>query len=248
MRHVTILVHHAQTNLSAIVGIHEVFEKANLYWKKQGKGEVLKIELAGTASAKRIDFAGGLFSVKPQRHFSSIRKTNLIIIPSANPAVPLTDNKNKLLLQWLRQQYDNGAEVASICSGAFMLASTGLLNGKNCSTHWALAGEFRKRFPEVNLQTDRLITDENGIYTNGGAYSFLNLLIYMVEKFYDRSTAIYCAKVFQVDIDRMNQSSFAIFTGQKAHGDEMVIKAQDYIESKVTEKISAEELASRFAI
>ena len=96
--------------------------------------------------------------------------------------------------------------------GAFLLAYTGLLNGKSC-------------FPEVNLQTDALITDENGIYTNGGAYSFLNLVIYLIEKYYDRQTAIFCAKVFQIEMDRNSQSEFAIFTGQKRHGDEMVKKA-----------------------
>ena len=70
-------------------------------------------------------------------------------------------------------------------------------------------------FPKVNLQVDELITDEKGIYTNGGAYSFLNLMIYLIEKYYDRNTAIYCSKVFQIEINRNTQSQFAIFTGQK---------------------------------
>src|SRR5206468_5934269 len=94
----------------------------------------------------------------------------------------------------------------------------------------------------------QLITDENGIYTNGGAYSFLNLIIYLVEKYYDRQTAIFCSKVFQIEMDRQNQSAFTIFTGQKLHGDEMVKKAQAYIESNLHEKISVEDLSSRFAV
>jgi len=138
--------------------------------------------------------------------------------------------------------------VASICTGAFLLASTGLLDGKNCSTHWAAAENFRDMFPEVNLQPDRLITDGHGIYTNGGAYSFLNLMIYLIEKYYDRQTAIFCAKVFQIEIDRNSQSEFAIFTGQKLHGDEVVKKAQAYIESNLGEKISVEDLSAKFAV
>lgn len=246
MRHVTIIVHPAQTNLSSIVGIQEVFAKANQYWKKQSMKEPLEVELAGTT--KRVDFVGGLFSVKPQRHFSSIKKTDLIIIPSVSPKFKETAKAKVSVVSWIREQYKAGAEVASICSGAFLLASTGLLDGKHCSTHWALADEFKLKFPNVHLQADKLITDEHGIYTNGGAYSFLNLLIYLVEKFYDRQTAIYCAKIFQVDIDRMSQSSFAIFTGQKTHGDEMIVKAQEFIESMITDKISADHLASKFAI
>ena len=93
-----------------------------------------------------------------------------------------------------------------------------------------------------------MITDENGIYTNGGAYSFLNLVIYLIEKYYDRQTAIFCSKVFQIEMDRQSQSAFSIFTGQKLHGDEMVQKAQAYIESKVDEKISVENLSLKFAV
>src|SRR5262245_8884185 len=103
-------------------------------------------------------------------------------------------------------------------------------------------------FPQVNLQTDKLITDENGIYTNGGAYSFLNLIIYLVEKYFDRQTAIFCSKVFQIEMDRQSQSPFTIFRGQKLHGDEMVKKAQAYLESNLHEKISVEQLSSRFAV
>jgi transcriptional regulator GlxA family with amidase domain len=129
-----------------------------------------------------------------------------------------------------------------------MLASSGLLDGKSCSTHWAHADDFRSLFPRVHLQTDHLITDENGIYTNGGGYSFLNLVIYLVEKYYDRQTAIYCSKMMQIEMDRNSQSAFAIFTGQKLHGDEMIKKAQAYIESKLDEKISVGHLSSKFAI
>jgi transcriptional regulator GlxA family with amidase domain len=155
---------------------------------------------------------------------------------------------NGELVTWIAEQNKKGAEIASVCTGAFLLASTGLLNGKTCSTHWAAADVFRKMFPEVDLQTDKLITDENGIYTNGGAYSFLNLLIYLVEKYYDRQTAIYCSKVFQIEMDRQSQSEFIIFKGQKLHGDEMVKEAQSYMEDNLHEKISVEHLSSRFAV
>jgi transcriptional regulator GlxA family with amidase domain len=103
-------------------------------------------------------------------------------------------------------------------------------------------------FPEIKLQTDRLITDENGIYTNGGAFSFLNLVLYLVEKYFDRATAIFCSKVFQIEIDRHSQSPFIIFTGQKLHNDEAIKEAQVYIENNLQEKISIENLSSLFAV
>ena len=249
MKHITLIVPDGQSTLSTIaciVGSYEIFTSANSYWKKSGKKELFTIELAGVS--KKLEFDNGLLTVKPHTNISAVRKSNLIIIPSLTPNYQKALRGNKLLVDWIEQQYKQGAEIASMCTGTFMLASAGLLDGKNCSTHWSSADTFRVLFPKVNLLADQLITDENGIYTNGGAYSFLNLIIYLVEKYYDRQTAIYCSKIFQVEIDRNSQSAFAIFTGQKLHGDEMVEKAQAYIESKVDEKISVKNLSSRFAV
>ena len=252
MKHLTIIVPDGEkNNLSSIVGAYKIFTRANEYWKnsdsyRSGRRELFKIELAGIS--KKVEFYDGLFTVKPHTNISAITKTNLIIIPSLNHNFQKAVKGNELLIDWIAEQYRNGAEIASICTGAFILASSGLLDGKSCSTHWAAADNFRNMFPKVNLQTDRLITDENGIYTNGGAYSFLNLMIYLVEKYYDRQTAIFCSKVFQIEMDRQSQSAFIIFTGQKSHGDEMVKKAQAYIESNLDEKISVEHLSSKFSV
>jgi transcriptional regulator GlxA family with amidase domain len=246
MKHLTIIVPDGENNLSSIVGAYKIFSRANAYWVESGRKELFKIQLAGIS--KEVDFYEGLFIVKPHTHISAITKTNLIIIPSLNHNYEKAVKENRLLIDWIEKQYKNGAEIASICTGAFMLASSGLLDGKTCSTHWAVAQNFRSMFPKVNLQTDKLITDENGIYTNGGAYSFLNLIIYLIEKYYDRPTAIFCSKVFQIEMDRQSQSEFTIFTGQKLHGDEMVKKAQVYIESKPDEKISVESLSAQFAV
>jgi transcriptional regulator GlxA family with amidase domain len=246
MKHLTIVVPDGQNNLSSIIGAYKIFTRANQYRVNTGKEELFKIQLAGVS--KEVNFYEGLFSVKPHVHITALRKTNLIIIPSLNHNYQEAVKGNQLLISWIENQYKSGAEVASICTGAFLLASTGLLDGKNCSTHWAAADNFRMMFPKVTLHADQLITDEYGIYTNGGAYSFLNLMIYLVEKYYDRQTAIFCSKVFQIEIDRQSQSAFTIFTGQKMHSDEMVRKAQDYIESKLDEKISVEHLSTLFSV
>jgi transcriptional regulator GlxA family with amidase domain len=246
MKHLTIVVPDGENNLSSIVGAYKIFLRANAYWKESGKKERFKIELAGIS--KKVNFYDGLFSVKPHTNISAITKTDLIIIPSLNHNYQKAMKGNKPLIDWIGKQYKAGAEIASICTGAFLLASTGLMDGKACSTHWSAMDDFRIIFPKVNLQTDQLITDENGIYTNGGAYSFLNLILYLIEKNYDRQTAILCSKVFQIEMDRQSQAAFIIFKGQKLHGDEMVKEAQSYIEKKIEEKISVEHLSSLFSI
>ena len=246
MKHLTILVPNGENNLSSIVGSWKILTRANSYWKETGRKEMFKIELAGTS--KKIAFYDGLFTVKPHTNITAIHKTDLIIIPSLNHNYQKAIKGNKAMIAWIENQYRQGAEIATICTGAFLLASSGLLDGKSCSTHWAATEAFRNMFPEVNLQADKLITDEQGIYTNGGAYSFLNLILYLVEKYFDRQAAIYCSKVFQVDMDRQSQSAFIIFKGQKSHGDEVVKKAQSYMETNLHEKISVEQLSTKFAV
>jgi transcriptional regulator GlxA family with amidase domain len=247
MKHLTILVPEGDgNNLSSIVGVYKIFSRANEYRRSAGRQEVFRISLAGLS--RQVDYYGGLFAVKPQVTLQAVKRTDLIIIPSLNHNFREAIRKNSAAIDWIRIRYAEGAEVASICTGAFLLASTGLLDGKSCSTHWSAAETFRMMFPRVKLKADKLITDENGICTNGGAYSFLNLVLYLVQKFYDRETAVYCSKVFQIEMDRNSQSEFAMLTAQKLHGDEVVKKAQALIESRLGEKISVEELSSKFSV
>ncbi|MEJ7559800.1 MAG: helix-turn-helix domain-containing protein [Pedobacter sp.] len=246
MKSLTIVVPNGENNLSSITGSFEIFSKAELYWQVTGKKQLFHIQLAGVS--EQIDFSAGLFSVRPHTNISKISETDLIIVPSLNHNYELAMKDNQQLVLWLHEKYKAGAEIATICTGTFLLAASGLLDGKTCSTHWAVAEQFRSRFPKVNLQTDRLITDEKGLYTNGGAYSFLNLILYLVEKYYDRETAIYCSKVFQIEISRNTQSEFKIFSGQKTHDDEIISHAQHYIENNVEVKITIEDLSSKFNI
>jgi transcriptional regulator GlxA family with amidase domain len=132
--------------------------------------------------------------------------------------------------------------------GAFLLAATGLLNGKKCSTHWNMANDFRTMFPEVELVDGSIITEEQGIYSSGGANSYWNLLLYLVEKYTNRDTAILASKYFAVDIDRDSQSSFMMFQGQKEHADPEIITTQEFIEDNYQEKITVDELANMVAV
>lgn len=247
MKHLTILVPEGEgNNLSSIIGSYKIFSRANQIKMNRGEEAVFKIEIAGISESQ--NYYDGLFSIQPHRSITNIKKTDLIIIPAINHLDLTILEQNSQLINWLTKQYSYGSEIASICTGAFLLASTGLLDNKKCSTHWAARELFLNLFPKVNLQTDLLITDENGIYTNGGAYSFLNLLFYLVEKYYDREIALLCSKIFQIDISRNCQSEFIIFSNQRLHNDEMVKEAQIYIENHIEDKISIDSLCSKFSV
>jgi transcriptional regulator GlxA family with amidase domain len=103
-------------------------------------------------------------------------------------------------------------------------------------------------YPEVNLVDGRIITEQQGLYSSGGATSYWNLLLHLIEKYAGREMAITASKVYALEIDRKSQSPFAMFNGQKKHEDEPIKQAQEFIENHVTEKFGIEELAMKFAI
>ena len=244
MKHVTIIVPKGNVNLSSISGSFEILNRANNYWQKMGHRPMMDIRIAGFVTDLKL--GTGYFMICPE-DIRGIEKTDLVIIPSLSYDYDHVIRDNKELIEWISEQYKDGAEIASICTGAFLLAATGLLEGRSCSTHWNAANDFRRLFPNVDLQADKLITAGKGLYTNGGAYSFLNLILFLIEKYFDRETAVLCSKIFQIEIDRTAQSPFFIFQAQKNHGDELICEAQNYIEENLAEKISFEDLASRLA-
>jgi len=195
-----------------------------------------------------VQVSGGLFTVHPNLLINEVKKTDLVIIPALDGDIQKAVEENQDFIPWLIKQRASGAEIASLCLGAFLLASTGLVNGKKCATHWMAANKFRQLFPEVELVTEKIITDENGIYSSGGAFSYMNHILYLIEKYAGRDISILAAKVFAIEIERDSQSSFIIFQGQKEHEDEPIKKAQEFIEGNFREKITVDQLADMLAI
>lgn len=245
MKHVSVLIPEGAI-LGSIEGPRQLLSQVNQICKSKGESPLFTIQLVGISKETRL--SGGLFTVHTDALLQDVSSTDLIIIPAIDGDLQQALEINQAFIPWIAKQYKNGAEVASLCLGAFLLASTGLLNGRKCSTHWMAANAFRKMFPEVDLIADKVVTDERGIYTSGGAYSYLNLVLYLIEKYAGRDIAILSSKVFAIEIERNSQSPFMIFQGQKEHEDEPVKKAQEFIESNFQDRILVDQLASMFAI
>lgn len=232
--------------LGSIEGPRQLFTQVNQFFKSKNEEPPFKVQLVGLTPETPV--GGGLYTIHSDVLLKDAHKTDLVIIPAIDGDIRASLEVNKDFVPWIEKQYHAGAEVASLCMGAFILASTGLLNGKKCATHWLAENEFKKMFPEVNLIAERVITDERGIYSSGGAYSYLNLILYLIEKYVGREMSILCAKVFAIEIDRELQSPFMIFSGQKDHTDEPIKKAQEYIENNFSDRITVDQLASMFAL
>jgi transcriptional regulator GlxA family with amidase domain len=245
MKHISILVPKWAV-LGSIEGPRQVFTEINKFVNSLGKPALFQVKLVGLT--KETPAAGGKYTVFADELLKDIKKTDLIIIPALDGDMTKVLEANADFIPWIIEQHKGGAEVASLCIGAFMLAATGLLDGRNCATHWLVANDFKKMFPQVNLVEDKIITDENGLYSSGGAFSYLNLILYIVEKYVGRDIAIFCTKAFQIEYARTSQSHFVMFRGQKDHEDTEIKQAQEFIEQNFKEKITIDQLASMLAL
>ena len=245
MKNIAILVPETAV-VEAVADPRYAFTAVNEFLKSSGEQPMFHVQLVGLTSEVRV--TEGLFSIHTDAVLATARKPDLIIVPALSGDLQRALQLNKDFLPWIVQHYKQGTEVASLCLGAFLLAETGLLNGKTCSTHWLFANEFRNRYPEVELLDNKIVTEQTGLYTSGGAISYWNLLLYLIEKYTTRSLAVLTAKFFVLDIDRNSQSPFQIFKGQKVHNDPEIVKVQDYIESNYQDKITVGELCVKFGI
>jgi transcriptional regulator GlxA family with amidase domain len=232
--------------MQAIADPQYLFSAVNQFMAVSGKKPLFNVQLVGLK--KQVKINDGLFSINTSQLLKDVKQTDLVIIPALFGDMKTAIASNQKAVPWINEQYRNGAEVASLCVGAFLLASTGLLSGKKCSTHWGFQNEFREMFPDVEVVEGSIITEESRIYSSGGANSYWNLLLHLVEKYTDRETAILASKYFAIDIDRESQTTFAMFTGQKNHADDAVKKAQEFLEKNFQEKISIDDLAELVSI
>ncbi|MBC3759463.1 helix-turn-helix domain-containing protein [Hyunsoonleella sp. SJ7] len=249
-KHVTILVPRANAILSSVVGPYKIFSAVNDFYTQSGRSTspMFKIDLVGIH--KESILYDGAFSIHSTATPEDIEKTDLIIIPAVLPQSVIQDvEANYDFIPWIQQQrLVHNAEIASLCMGAFFLAETGLVDGKQCATHWAGIELFKQRYPHIDVKPEKIVTDQEGIYSSGGAYSFLNLIVHLVQKYCGKEVAIYISKLFEIDIDRDNQNQFAIFMGQKEHSDTTIKEAQTYIEEHIDKKISVDALSEQLAV
>jgi len=228
--------------IEAVTPPFRSFHTANEFLTAFGKKPIFEVEYVGLH--EYVPANNGEYTIKTDRLLQDVTSTDLLFIPPTFGDTSKGILANAEAIPYFKQLHENGSSLASLCIGAFLLAETGLLNGKKCSTHWAHINEFRERYPDVEVEDGAIITEHDNIYSSGGASSLWNLILYLIEKFADREVAVMIAKYFALDIGRDSQSQFAIFRGQRNHGDADIQIVQDYIEKHYDDKISIEKLAT----
>lgn len=244
MKHITILALY-NTMASTVIGPMDVFYQAGVIWNyfnEQKLSPYFEVKLI-TVNGQPVKCLNGV-RMLPQGSLYDIEETDLIIISSILD-IDKTLRYEGEAIDWLKARNHRGTHIASICTGAFVLAETGLLDGKTATTHWGFANQFRKRYPRVELITERLITDEGDLFCSGGYNAGTDLSLYLVEKYCGHEVALQSSKTLLTDIGRTSQAPYAIFQYQKNHRDSRVLSIQQWIEDNFTRNFNYDELARK---
>lgn len=239
MKKVSLLVYEDAV-LVAVSAVMDLLTGTNRLLQETGRPAAFDLELLGEERSIRMRQPAQFHC---HRMIEEADQTDLVIIPSFMGEPEMIGRKYSELVEWIGRMHRRGSEVASLCLGSYFLAEAGLLDGKPCTSHWKAIEDMRVRYPMVQLMPDVIVTDQRGIYTSGGAFSSIHVVLYLVEKFCGREVAIAISKNFSIDLHRPGQAHFAVFRGQRDHHDEEIHTIQEWIDRNFREKLTVGQMA-----
>jgi len=229
---------------STAVGPIEVFHSAGALWNML-HGEAPQPRFRVTVASldgEPVTSSYGL-RVQPQTSLARIRKTDIVVVPSSGLDLDQQVLRHAALFPWLQRQAAQGAYVAAVCTGAAYLAEAGLLDRRQATTHWAVADEYRRRWPRVSWVPEKLLTEDRRMLCSGGVYASMDLSLYLVEKFCGHEIALHCAKSLLINMPRASQCGYAVLPLSRPHDDEKVRAAEDLFEKNFAHNVSIEQVA-----
>ncbi len=244
MKKVSILIME-QSLPSGIAGLLDIFKMAGACWDKStgfGLKKLFDVEIVSD-DGKPIHFSDS-FIFKPDNAVDDAKECDLIMVPSSGYSPDTLCGYSDKIIQWLREHHKKGTLIASGCTGAFVLAEAGILNGRVATTHWGYSDLFIERFPDVHLSPDKMITEDGNLFCSGGGSAGIDLCLHILERYCGQSVANRCAKILLLERGRDNQKQFSIFHKKKAHNDSDIIKAQNWIEQYYDNNFQIDDLSS----
>ncbi len=207
----------------------------------------IDVTLVSGARERGLTAAGGV-ELRCDTTLSAAKDCDVCVVPALDPDVAERLRKNEAVVRFLRRTYTRGSVVMSACTGSFLLAEAGLLDGRTATTHWAFQALFAERYPKVRLAPQAILVDQGRIVTSGGATSFINLVLFLVERFLGQDVAWAASKMFLIDPNKSPQGAYAAFSTQKDHEDKPILRAQEIIEREAGQLLAVDELARRVAL
>ena len=224
----------------------EIFHSAGKLWNvlhQRPEEQAFRVRTV-TLDGKAVRSPYGL-SIVPEDAIAAITRTDIVIVPTSGLDLDLKLVEHSTLLPWLRRHYAAGAYVVGVCMGAAYLAEAGLLDGRIGTTHWAVAGDFVRRFPQVRWHPELFVTEDQRVLCSGGVGSAIDISLYLVEKFCGHEVALQTAKALLLPMPRLHQSGYAVLPVSKAHDDPRIREAEDHLQRNFREDISTHALADR---
>ena len=242
-----ILVVESSFSLS-VTGPMDVLNESCEIWKAVHRSNTgwtgFNVQLVGL-SKEPVRF-GDSVVVQPHVSVRHARRPDLILIPSiAKKAVVELIDENRGFLPWIKSCAGKGARVVSMCTGSFLLAETGLLDGRSATTHWFFADAFRKMYPKVTVLPERLIVDQGNLITAGAGTAFMDLAMYLIELYCGHEVAVFSSKMLLIESGRRSQLPYTIFSTERLHNDRQILQIQHIIESERQLNLSSRSLAKR---
>jgi len=248
MKHIHILVYE-DVILSAVSLPLDILQRANELLLAAGRSTAFTVDLISSLHRNVVlDDPVQFFSQRTLADLPpaySAGPDHLILVTAFRGSWDTVLEKNRVVIPWLAAHHAAGTELASLCRGSYFLADAGLLDGKRYTSHWGAAPDLRRRYPRALLQPDSVLTDEDGIYTCGGAFTSLNLMLYLIEKFCVHDKVVQISKYFSIHRDHINQAHFSMFRGLTGHGGSSVLQAQEWMAQNFNSDTSIEDIAAR---
>lgn len=243
---VQVLVFPASTPIVP-VGLMDLLRKATQLAASLGSRKRIDVALVA-ASHRNVVVAAGDLPIRCRHTLTDAPRADLVVASPVDPEVLDSLSRQPETVRFLKRAYARGSDLASVCTGAFTLAETGLLDGRAAATHWAFQDLFRARYPRVDLRAQEILVDAGRLLTTGGATSFLNFALYLIERVFGQELARGASRMFLIDERKAPQGAYAIFAGQRQHGDAEILRAQELIERTVAQALSVEEIAGRVSM
>lgn len=223
---------------------------AHMFYEALEMGVPLELKFASLDGRTEVESSAGLsfFKVIPFHEFD-LSEEDLVFVPGLDFALLsntafLTGNTH--FFNWLKDQHGNGATICSVCTGAFLLAEAGILNGKKCTTHWKYLPRFREKYPKVELLGNRLFVVEDKLYSSAGVSSGIDLALFILEREFGSKLAADVAKEAVVYF-RRNESDpqLSIYLKYRNHLQEQIHLVQDLLLNNLDKGLKLAELAEK---
>ncbi len=235
---------------SAVAGLVDAFTIANSWYQQScrtsadgslPKRPLFEMEIVSLKGG--AVYTNGNMQIQSDRSMAAVDKSDLVLIPPHICGVDPDQREMSAIIPWIVKQYRNHVRIGAICTGVFILAASGLLDGRVATTNWQMIARFRRQFPDVILKPERMLTEDRGLICTGAITAQYNLALYAIELFGSEDLARECAKVFLVDPNRNTQTPYIIANFRKNHGDRDVLKTQEWMEKHYMEEFTTDKVS-----